>query len=130
MAAELLAILDAYTRVEALAVQQVPWFPPALTVPLLVGKGLVALTATVLFVIHMMRDGHRIDGVAQWLRYIALLGASVLITGASGEQASELGVEGFVVAYRHIGSLIVSCLILAAAAASLYEGHRHRRTGP
>jgi hypothetical protein len=100
----------------------ISWVPEALWPWILVVKALLALAATVLLVVHMMQRADSVGGAGQRLRYWALLAASVLITAASGEQATELAADDFELAYRHLGSLIVSALILTAAVASLREG--------
>lgn len=94
-------------------------------------KGLVALVATAITVVHMNtawdtfdRDGDGVRvGIGQRMRYISWFLFLVLIAAASKEQITE-GVE---ISRRNVGALGVISFALLTAIVSLVEAYRFQK---
>lgn len=98
----------------------VGWFPQEFAPQFYMLKGLLAVAATVLLLVHMTRrwpvllSEHRLG---KRMRYLTLLAYAVLVTGASVEQVHD----GSLVSYRNLGSAIVSILLLVTIIISMRE---------
>lgn len=82
-----------------------------------VTKGLVAVTAVILTLIHMSRTWPSIRSTGQRLRYIALLMVTVLIASGSTAQIDE----DAPVAGRNVGGLIAAALVIVAMVVSIRQ---------
>lgn len=98
----------------------VSWFPQEQAGLFYHVKGFMALTATVLLVVHMQRTWPTIRTWGQRLRYLSLLAFAGLITYASVEQVQE----GVLVDYRNLGGFAAAILLIVAAVVSLREDRR------
>lgn len=84
-------------------------------------KGLTALAATILLIVHMQEEWTTNLSWGRRLRYLALLSASIAVTFSSSKQVAEnQSFEG-----ENIGGLITALLVLSAALVSIHE---HRRS--
>lgn len=101
----------------------VPWFPQDYAAHFYVIKGVLATTATVMVVAHMLHTWPDVSTWGRRLRYFALLGCSALMSFASAEQVSEQ----VAVSYRNLGAILVSALIVVAMIVSIREDFRTRR---
>lgn len=94
-------------------------------------KGVVALVATVLVVIHMNLSWHNFDrdedgvriGISQRLRYLSWFLFIVLVAGASKEQLDD----GVSIAPRNVGAMFVIAFATVAAVVSIDESRQNRR---
>lgn len=98
----------------------VPWFPQEYAETFYITKGLVALVAVVLLLIHMQAvwGDHMTWG--RRLRYLAPLYFAVLLTSATVEQVHETAP----VNYRNLGGLLGALLLIATALVSMREQRR------
>lgn len=96
----------------------VPWFPQEYAVTFYWIKGLLALVAVALLLIHM-RSARQEAGLTpgRWLRYLSLLFFAVLLAGASVEQVNDAAL----VSYRNLGGLIGSLVLIVATSVSIAE---------
>jgi Na+/citrate or Na+/malate symporter len=88
----------------------------------MVAKGLLALVATVLVVVHMSLTW---DDVATWsqrLRYLSLLALIGLVAFASPEQVGE----GIPVSWRHVGGAGATLLVIVAMVVSIRQDLRSK----
>lgn len=83
-------------------------------------KGVLALTATVLLILHMTNTWPTTATLGQRLRYMSLLWFSILVTYASVEQIREQAS----VNARNVLSLVGMVLLIVAAVVSLRENRR------
>lgn len=87
-------------------------------------KSIIALLATVLYLIHMARV-RDLTSLGRRLRYVALLAGAVLLAYASTEQIREgVAIEG-----RNLGGMAFAGILTAAAVVSLWEDRRNTREG-
>jgi peptidoglycan/LPS O-acetylase OafA/YrhL len=96
--------------------------PESWNVPILITKGLFAITGVLLLIWHMDREWGQIHKSDQRLRYILLLGYGVLQVGATPEQIAE-GVD---LSFRHLGALVLSAGLVVVAAYSMWRSHKER----
>lgn len=100
----------------------VPWFPQEWSRLFFVIKGILGLIATLMLLFHMSISwGNiiRVGTLGQELRYLTLLGLSVLITGASAEQIHQ----HHPVDYRSLGAFILAASLIVAMGVSLKEDY-------
>jgi cellobiose-specific phosphotransferase system component IIC len=104
----------------------ISWFPQQYAALFILAKGLLAMVSTIMLLIHMNLTWDRISanatGWGQRLRYLSLLGFSILVTGATAEQLAENSLVG----YRHLGSLSVIVFLIVAMSFSLKEDYEQR----
>lgn len=86
----------------------VAWFPPNWADEFYVLTGVISLAGTLALIAYMAVHWKLMNGYGQQMRFIALLAASVLITGASVEQIND----GAVVAYRNLAAIGVATFIV------------------
>lgn len=98
----------------------VEWFDQDYAHEFYVIKGVVALLATCLLILHMTQTWDRTSGFGQQCRYLTLMYLSGLITFASVEQVKV----GETVDYRNLGGMVGAALILLAAVVSIREDRR------
>lgn len=101
----------------------VAWFPQDYAHVFYAAKGLLALAATVMLIVHMTHTWHRVEKLGQQLRYLSLLAFSFLVTGSTLEQLEQEAP----VNYRNLATLLCVLLLIAAMTASLNEDVRHRK---
>jgi hypothetical protein len=101
----------------------VDWFPQQYADAFDVVKGVLAITAVVILVVHMnVVWGHELLSPARRARYIALLVGAMTVAYASGEQIRQ----GAVVNYRNLGGLLFVVVTFVAAVLSVWEARRRR----
>lgn len=93
------------------------WWPAWAVVPFYYAKGLAALCATCLLIMHMSRSWQTIRTRGQRHRYYALFGYSALVTGASVGQVHA----GSPVNWWNLASLFLSCFLILAMWVSIAE---------
>lgn len=101
----------------------VPWFPQEYAPLYFTVKGVLALIATVLLLIHMNRSWAELMSPGRRLRYIALLYFGTLLTVSTVDQKNMHAV----VAYTNLGAGIGVILLNVAAIVSLTETTRKPR---
>lgn len=106
-----------FAAASSVLANSVSWFPQDYAAEFYYTKGLVALVATVLVVVHMSQTWPQVRTRGQQLRYLTLLAFSVLLTGSSVEQVHQ----GALVNYRNLGGLVVAVMILVAMVVSIRE---------
>ena len=99
------------------------WFPQDHAHFFYVLKGILAVFATALLLLHMVRGWERIVSWAQRLRYLSLLYFAMLVAYASAEQVHEAAPVNL----RNIGGLVGVALLIVAALASIYDDARNPR---
>lgn len=97
------------------------WFPQEYADTFYILKGVGALVATLLLIIHMQRTWSTIGSWGQRLRYLTLFYFAVLITAASVEQTSQHADVNL----RNLGAILGVVLLVVAMVVSLHES-RHR----
>lgn len=98
----------------------ISWFPQEYAEEFYILKGLVALVAVVLFLIHMQAVwGDRMTW-GRRLRYLALLYFAILLTSSTVEQIHETAP----VNYRNLGGLVGALLLILTALVSMREQRR------
>jgi hypothetical protein len=102
----------------------VGWFPQEYANVLFAGKAMLGVIAVILLITHMNQHWCCISSLAQRMRYITLLAYAVLVTGGSAEQVAEAEL----VSYRHLGSVLVTLLLVVAMTLSLLERHNHPKS--
>lgn len=98
-------------------VSGIPWWPEWAVVPFFYAKGLAALVATLLIVVHMSRAWPTVGSPGRRFRYYGLLAYSALVTGASVGQVQA----GTPVNWWNIGAFVVSLFLIYAMAVSIAE---------
>lgn len=100
----------------------VSWFPQDHAHFFYVLKGVLAIIATVLLLLHMVRGWERIVSWAQRLRYLSLLYFAMLVAYASAEQVHQTAPVNL----RNLGGLVGVALLVVAALVSLHDERRPR----
>lgn len=98
----------------------VTWFPQEYAHDFYATKGSLALVATLMVVVHMVRTWPTVVRTGQRLRYLSLLYFCALVTFASVEQVHEAET----VDYRNLGGMLGCVLVIVAMAVSLREDRR------
>lgn len=104
----------------------VPWFPQEYAHLYFVAKGVVALIATLLLIIHMNLTWDHVTHhgtPGQRLRYYTLLAFSVLVSGSTLEQIRE----DSPVSYRHLAVMFVMIALIIAMVVSIKEDYSRMR---
>lgn len=96
------------------------WFPQRYAHAFYVTKGLIAVVAVLLTLLHMSRAWPTVTNSGQRLRYIALLMVTVLIASGSTAQIDE----GAPVAGRNVGGLLAAVLVVVAMLVSIRQDRR------
>lgn len=81
-------------------------------------KGLVALTGTLVLIAHMFISLPKVKSAAQFLRYLALLAASMFIAWDSADHIRD---DLDTIAVQNVGFFLTAILVLCAALASIRE---------
>lgn len=121
-------MIDIYETVLNTSAIGVPWFPQKYGEEFYVIKGLLGVVATLMLIIHMnltWRHVVQFGTLGQQLRYLTLLGVSVLFVGASVEQVKEHAL----VNYRNFGGMVVCLMLIFTMAVSIREDVHRRRNG-
>lgn len=97
-------------------------FPQQYAHTFYVVKGLIAVIAVILTVVHMSQTWVNVTTTGQRLRYLALLMVTTLIASGSTAQIDE----GVPVSGRNVGALVAAVLVIVAMVVSI----RQDRTRP
>lgn len=98
----------------------VAWFPQQYSEVFFLVKGILALTSTLLIILHMNWVWWKITTLGQRLRYLTLLAFSILIAGGSVEQVKD----NALVNYRNLGGLAVTIMLIVAMLVSIREDRK------
>lgn len=101
----------------------ISWFPQEYASAFFLIKGFLGLISTLLLIYHMLHTWQFIPALGQRLRYITLLGFSVLVTGSTAEQVQQ----ETLVNYRNIGTVVVLTLLIIAMVVSIREDLRRAK---
>jgi len=105
----------------------ISWFPPEWAQWVFYYKGAVSIISVVLLIVHMLHGWPGKMSRGQRSRYYTLLAFAVLIAGSTLEQLQE----GQPLSYRHLGSAVVSTMLVISMLISIHENkcdvpdHRH-----
>lgn len=93
------------------------WWPEWAVVPFFYAKGILALVATVLVIVHMSKAWSTVGSPGRRFRYYALFGYSALVTGASPGQVHA----GTPVNWWNLASFFLSGFLVYAMSVSIAE---------